>query len=113
MKSHKTCLTNHTQSVSNHITPLVINTPLGGYTDTQTTHIHTDNTHTHADTHKYTHTQTHTLIQIHTQTHTHTHVHIHTYAPMHEPKQFHEIRCAPILNIEWSYAELNPYCTTE
>ena len=35
-KSHKTCLTNHTQSISHHITPLVINGLGGGHTDTHT-----------------------------------------------------------------------------
>ena len=35
-KSHETCLTNHTQPILHHITPLVINAFGGGYTDTQT-----------------------------------------------------------------------------
>ena len=38
-KSRKTCLTNHTQPISHHITPLVINAHRGGYTDR---HTHTD-----------------------------------------------------------------------
>ena len=57
-KSHKTCLTKHTQSISHHIMPLVINTLEGRPTDTDT------------QTHRHTDTQTHT----HTQTQTHTHI---------------------------------------
>ena len=38
-KSHKTCLTNHTQSISHRITPLVCNAFRGGHTNTS---IHTD-----------------------------------------------------------------------
>ena len=44
-KSCKTCLTNHTRSISHHITSLVINALRGGHTqtDTQTqTHTHTN-----------------------------------------------------------------------
>ena len=36
MKSRETCLTNCTQPISHHITPLVINTPGAGHTDTHT-----------------------------------------------------------------------------
>ena len=31
-KSRKTCLTNHTQSISHHVTPLAINAIGGGHT---------------------------------------------------------------------------------
>ena len=42
VKSSRTCLTNHTESKSRYITPLVINSLGGGHTDTQThTHTHT------------------------------------------------------------------------
>ena len=43
-KSHETCLTNCTWSISHHIMPLVINTLRGGHTDR------------HTDTHTYRHT---------------------------------------------------------
>ena len=33
-KSHETCLSNRTQPISHHITPLVINALRGGHTDT-------------------------------------------------------------------------------
>ena len=39
-KGSRTCLANHTRSISHHITPLVIHSLGGGHTDTQT--------HTHA-----------------------------------------------------------------
>ena len=47
-ESRKTCLTNRTQPISHHITPLVINALGGGHTDTRA-HTHTD-THTHIPT---------------------------------------------------------------
>ena len=50
-KSHKTCLINHTWSISHHMTQLVISGLGDRQTDRQTdrhTHTHT-HTHTHAD----------------------------------------------------------------
>ena len=41
-KSHKTCLTNHTQSTSHHITPLVIKALGIGHTTHTQTHMHTN-----------------------------------------------------------------------
>ena len=40
-KSHRTYLTNHMESISHHITPLVINSLGGGHTRKHT-HTHTD-----------------------------------------------------------------------
>ena len=54
----RTCLTNRMESISCHITPLVINSLGSGHT----------HTHTHTQTQTKTQTQTHTHIDVHTET---------------------------------------------
>ena len=60
------------ESLSHHITPLVVHSLGGGHTLTHT-HAHT-HTHTHTP---HTHTNTHT--HAHTDTHPHTHTRIQTF----------------------------------
>ena len=69
IKSHRIYLTNHMESISRYITPLVINSLRGR------------RTHTHANTHTCTRTHAHT------HTHTHTHTHIQTFTDRSNSKK--------------------------